>query len=146
MSDQPRGTVGLRIRCLHPDSFRSPEWATITGFVGPPGEPEPCYRVVFEDGIDDFWAIDDDWEYEFAAPEWLNQKLTLNDLQRLDLRHGDVLVVRWPELSTYDEVRQAQCVLQELFDGLKGSGYCRVLVLPTAGQLGILGRPEAAGD
>ena len=51
------------IRATHPYSYRSGHWAEITGFTGwPPGAERACYIVVFPDGTDDFWPVDDSGE------------------------------------------------------------------------------------
>jgi len=63
------------IRSTHPVSFRSGEWAKITGVslkrVGhePGGHDSwrPCYVIEFGDGTTDEWAIYDAASYEFRS-------------------------------------------------------------------------------
>lgn len=67
-----------QIRHTHPAGFRSGEWAWL-GEVKlveqPDGSFRPCYRIAFEDGKTDLWAVyDSDEPYEFRnvnfIPEW----------------------------------------------------------------------------
>ena len=58
------------IRGRHPYVFRSGQWARISGLELALAEkpyPRPCYRVRFEDGVEDVWPVYDlDAYYEFA--------------------------------------------------------------------------------
>ena len=59
------------IRAMHRYAFRSGEWATLKGLASLPvreGEPDrDCYLVEFDDGVTDFWPVDDaDHGYEQA--------------------------------------------------------------------------------
>jgi hypothetical protein len=58
------------IRATHRYAFRSGEWATLKGTTELPGFPEgdrKCYLVEFDDGVTDFWPVDDNTHgYEFA--------------------------------------------------------------------------------
>jgi len=68
---RPRPDHGTHIRAMHPYAFRSGEWARIKGTAMLPvkdGEPDrACYLVEFDDGVSDFWAVDDpDARYEFG--------------------------------------------------------------------------------
>ena len=65
------GRRGTHIRSTHPYAFRSGEWARIKGTAMLPvteGEPDrACYLVAFEDGVSDFWPVEDpDAQYEFG--------------------------------------------------------------------------------
>lgn len=56
-----------RIRYTHPYGFRKGEWATITGVLvlKPRGLGERmCYRVVFDDGVEDYIALADQCNFE----------------------------------------------------------------------------------
>ena len=59
------------IRATHHYSFRSGQWARITGVVyaTPKGYPtRPCYTIRFIDGKTDEWPIDDPQAgYEFSG-------------------------------------------------------------------------------
>ena len=59
------GRVTALIRATHPYSYRSGEWAVITGTtVYPPGIERACYTVRFPDGAEDIWVMDDSGEPE----------------------------------------------------------------------------------
>lgn len=63
-SGVPPGTQ--EIRATHPDSFRSGQWATLTGIVEDPETGRVCYAVLFPDGTADFWLVRDrEHGYEF---------------------------------------------------------------------------------
>ena len=51
----------LRIRGVHPYSFRSGEWATVVGVAKCSDNRFPegrqCYKVRFDDGVIDYWLI-----------------------------------------------------------------------------------------
>lgn len=46
-----------KIRTNHHQGYRNGEWAGNRGIV--PYEGRDCYWVVFDDGIEDFWPVDD---------------------------------------------------------------------------------------
>jgi hypothetical protein len=62
---------GTWIRGTHPNCLRSGEWAIIVGvcmftptLLDP---PQPCFEVIFPDGVQDHWVIyDNDEPYEFS--------------------------------------------------------------------------------
>jgi len=55
------------IRTMHPDGFRSGQWATLL-CRAPGNNEDDCYLVEFPDGATDFWVVDDpDGKYEFAS-------------------------------------------------------------------------------
>ena len=55
------------IRSAHPNCFRSGQWARLMWQAEFRGRS--CYRVQFEDGIVDHWAVDNpDAGYEFFPP------------------------------------------------------------------------------
>lgn len=65
MSEQ--GTAGQRIRGTHPYVFRSGQWATLIGTQDDPETGRRCYAVRFDDGMTDWWPVDDKSAgYEFG--------------------------------------------------------------------------------
>lgn len=57
-----------KIRHTHPDGFRSGEWATLKGMAQ--DGPREVYQVRFDDGVVDWWAVEDPLEpYEFDMDE-----------------------------------------------------------------------------
>lgn len=56
--------VTAMIRSAHPYSYRSGEWAVITGITYPPGTGRACYAVQFPDGAENIWIMDDSAEPE----------------------------------------------------------------------------------
>jgi hypothetical protein len=49
------------IRGTHPYAFRPGEWAAVTGIITWPPTPagRRCWTVEFDDGVTDFWLIDE---------------------------------------------------------------------------------------
>jgi len=63
MPEQPGITL---IRATHPYGFRSGQWAILRCVV--PGPERDCYLVEFDDGVTDFWPVNDPSDpYEFRA-------------------------------------------------------------------------------
>ncbi len=57
----------IMIRANHLDAFRSGEWASCVRVACYAGWP--CYVVIFADGTEDEWPIEDPRaEYEFCTP------------------------------------------------------------------------------
>lgn len=57
------------IRSTHRYAFRNGEWARLRGTAALPvrGEDRPCYLVEFDDGVTDFWPVEDPGNpYEFS--------------------------------------------------------------------------------
>jgi hypothetical protein len=60
----PPGTQ--EIRATHPESFRSGQWAVLTGTLDEPDTGRECYAVRFPDGAADFWLVQNtEAGYEF---------------------------------------------------------------------------------
>lgn len=57
--------IEQQVRTMHRYGFRSGEWATLLT-TAPAPDKSDCYVVRFEDGVTDYWVVNDpDGFYEF---------------------------------------------------------------------------------
>lgn len=61
---EPSVSSAQQIRTLHRYGFRSGQWATLLTTAPAPAKSD-CYVVRFDDGVTDYWVVNDpDGQYE----------------------------------------------------------------------------------